>query len=84
MYGIPGVADGSKIETTALRDIETTLPMGYILTDDQEIIYELGLPISVPYSLDSVNRKFLNEKDKITATQQAAVVGDTLSRAKYI
>jgi hypothetical protein len=49
VYGIPGVADGSKIETSSVSEVQLTLPKGYVLTDDASIVYELGTPMRNSY-----------------------------------
>lgn len=62
VYGIPGVAEGSKIETASVSNVQETLPHGYVLTDDGAVAYELGNPMheSSPeegtYSLEGVAR----------------------------
>jgi len=86
VYGIPGVAEGSKIQTTALRAIQTTLPKGYVLTDDnQEIIYELGSPIRLPYDANNRQQQLLtttaDKMTTMTTTQLAASADDVLSQA---
>lgn len=43
-YGIPGIASGSFIQTSCVVDVEQTVPMGYIRTQDGTVAYELGLP----------------------------------------
>lgn len=68
IYGIPGVAEGSKIETTSVSQVQLTLPMGYILTDDESVAYELGKPSGTAiYSLDGIDRS------KITSTKNGSV-----------
>lgn len=57
IYGIPGVAEGSLIETPSVSQVQFTLPMGYILTDDESVAYELGTPSRTEfYSLDGIDR----------------------------
>jgi hypothetical protein len=68
IYGIPGVAEGSKIETTSVSQVQLTLPMGYILTDDESVAYELGKPSRTElYSLDGIDRS------KITLMESGSV-----------
>eukprot|EP00550_Attheya_septentrionalis_P009753 CAMPEP_0198282928 /NCGR_PEP_ID=MMETSP1449-20131203/2635_1 /TAXON_ID=420275 /ORGANISM="Attheya septentrionalis, Strain CCMP2084" /LENGTH=338 /DNA_ID=CAMNT_0043979347 /DNA_START=235 /DNA_END=1251 /DNA_ORIENTATION=- len=55
VYGLPGIVDGTKIQTSALRNVETTVIMGYVLTDDGKVAYELGIPVGQSYSLDGVS-----------------------------
>jgi hypothetical protein len=44
VYGIPGLADGARIETSAVTNIEVTLAKGFICTSDGSAAYELGRP----------------------------------------
>lgn len=44
-YGIAGVAKGTRIHTTPVAGVESTLQKGFILTQEG-IVYELGLPAS--------------------------------------
>jgi len=41
-YGIPGVADGTKVTTPKLRGLQVTLPQGWVESEDCSIMYELG------------------------------------------
>ena len=51
VYGIAGVAEGTRIQTTPVAGVESTLQKGYILTQEG-ILYELGLPASQTAALD--------------------------------
>jgi hypothetical protein len=44
VYGMPGVLDGTRIETSSLIQPEYTLPQGFIQTQNEYVAYELGLP----------------------------------------
>lgn len=44
VYGVPGLADGTRIETSAVSNIEVTLPQGFVRTSDGKAAYELGRP----------------------------------------
>ena len=44
VYGIPGLLDGAKIETSPVANVRTTLPKGFIRTSDGTAAYELGRP----------------------------------------
>ena len=52
VYGVLGVADGTKITTTVVKDVQFTLPKGYVQTEDGAVAYELGTPLRDFYSLD--------------------------------
>eukprot|EP00543_Licmophora_paradoxa_P018050 CAMPEP_0202473134 /NCGR_PEP_ID=MMETSP1360-20130828/89993_1 /ASSEMBLY_ACC=CAM_ASM_000848 /TAXON_ID=515479 /ORGANISM="Licmophora paradoxa, Strain CCMP2313" /LENGTH=173 /DNA_ID=CAMNT_0049099907 /DNA_START=41 /DNA_END=562 /DNA_ORIENTATION=- len=56
VYGIPGLAEGTKIETSAVVDVQVTLPRGFVQTQDDLVAYELGLPLRESYSLDGISR----------------------------
>jgi hypothetical protein len=60
-YGIPGIADGTKINTPPLVSVEQTVPLGYVTTEEDELgvafSYELGISASSSvYSLDGTER----------------------------
>eukprot|EP00522_Entomoneis_paludosa_P016155 CAMPEP_0172464736 /NCGR_PEP_ID=MMETSP1065-20121228/51420_1 /TAXON_ID=265537 /ORGANISM="Amphiprora paludosa, Strain CCMP125" /LENGTH=342 /DNA_ID=CAMNT_0013221071 /DNA_START=69 /DNA_END=1097 /DNA_ORIENTATION=+ len=44
IYGITGVADGTRIQTTPVADVQLTIPKRFVRTEDGQIIYELGRP----------------------------------------
>ena len=44
VYGIPGLADGTTIETSAVDNVQLTLVKGFIRTSDGSTAYELGRP----------------------------------------
>ena len=46
MYGVPGLKDGTVIETSPVGQVEVTIPLGYVLTEDAGIAYELGKPLA--------------------------------------
>lgn len=45
VYGMDGVSDGSRIETSTVRNIKASLPNGYIQTSDGHTAFELGNPL---------------------------------------
>ena len=45
MYGVPGLRDGTTIETAPVGQVEVTIPLGYVLTEDIGIAYEIGSPL---------------------------------------
>ena len=73
VYGIPGVAEGSKIETTSVAQVQLTLPQGYVLTDDASVAYELGTPFRTElYSPEGLDRSTM----AFTAISAAQTAGD--------
>lgn len=55
VFGVPGLADGTRIETSAVTNIEVTLPQGFIRTSDGKAAYELGRPQREEFSSTSTN-----------------------------
>ena len=60
-YGIPGIADGTRINTPPLVAVEQTIPLGYVTTEEDDLgvafSYELGVCASSSiYSLDGTER----------------------------
>ena len=45
VYGMDGVSDGSRIETSSVKDIKESLPRGFIQTSDGHASFELGNPL---------------------------------------
>ena len=50
-YGLAGIADGTLIETSSVKGVQSTIPDGYIITESG-VPYELGIPLGDFYSLD--------------------------------
>lgn len=57
VYGVPGLADGTIIQTSAVSSIEVTLPQGFVRTLDGKAAYELGRPQREDYSFSINNNK---------------------------
>jgi hypothetical protein len=76
-YGIPGIADGSSIRTTAVTDIETTVIMGYIQTADGSAAYELGSPAGNFYPEDTRRNMLENAARAASTLIQSGVAGAT-------
>lgn len=45
VYGMDGMSDGSRIETSAVKNIKESLPKGFIQTSDGYASFELGNPL---------------------------------------
>lgn len=54
VYGIAGIADGTRIETSSVSNIEVTLPQGFVRTTDGSSAYEVGRPKREEFSTDGV------------------------------
>jgi hypothetical protein len=59
VYGIAGIADGTRIETSAVSHIEVTLPQGFVRTTDGSAAYEVGRPKREEFSSDAVSASAL-------------------------
>ncbi len=80
VYGIPGVAEGTKIETTSVTKVQLTIPLGYVLTEDASVAYELGTPFrKVSYSLDGIDRSKIGSTANGVAQAAGDLVNDAMS-----
>ena len=76
-YGLPGIANGSRIRTPAVTDIESTVIIGYIRTHDGSAAYELGTPAGDLYSED-IRRNMLENVARTASTLvQSGAAGAT-------
>jgi len=71
IQGLPGISDGTTVQTSPLTNVELTLPKGYILTDDGSTAYELGAPLSNVAGGESVtgnvSKKLMKGMDETTS-----------------
>lgn len=54
IFGVPGLADGTRIETSAVANVEVTLPIGFVRTVDGSAAYELGRPQREAFSSSNI------------------------------
>ena len=66
--GMNGVSDGSRIETTTVKNIQESLPKGYIQTTDGHASFELGNPLQT----DDQKMEKEDELEPATATKEKA------------
>mmetsp|Transcript_13675 Transcript_13675/g.29662 ORF Transcript_13675/g.29662 Transcript_13675/m.29662 type:complete len:345 (-) Transcript_13675:51-1085(-) len=93
-FGLPGIADGTRIQTPSLVSAETTVPLGYVTTkgesnseDEVGFSYELGTcASSSAYSLDGTERsaalaaaRRLVVEGAADSTRQAAAVAKEMA-----
>ena len=62
IYGLVGIESGTEIVTSPLKEVELTLPKGFVLTGDGSCAYELGIPKSEK-NFPSVNYDRLNDSE---------------------
>jgi hypothetical protein len=66
-FGVVGVADGTRIETTPVGNVPVTVPKGFVTTEDG-LLYELGRPVrstaSDGFTLDAVRTTGLRVAEK--------------------
>lgn len=74
VYGIAGVAEGTRIHTTPVANVESTLQKGYILTQEG-IVYELGLPANETNPLDG--GLGMKRAERAASSIQSAVASST-------
>ena len=46
IHDLPGLQDGTRIQTSPLKNVQLTVPRGYVMTEDGTMAYELGVPLS--------------------------------------
>lgn len=47
VYGVSGIADGTRIRTSPVNDVHVTLPFNFVCTADGSVLYELGRPLAL-------------------------------------
>jgi hypothetical protein len=45
-FGVRGIQDGTRIRTNPVVNVENSIPLGYVVTEDGSVVYELGQPDS--------------------------------------
>lgn len=76
VYGIPGIADGTRIVTNEVKEVQLTVPKGYVQTQDGAVAYELGTPLRESYSLDVANSK-VRDVSSLAANTAAGIAKAT-------
>jgi len=83
IYDLPGIADGSEIQTPPLSNIHVTLPKGYVVSG--KIVYELGYPTGSEKMIDSFSRshilRTLAETQKNLSLMSKSVASTTNSNS---
>jgi hypothetical protein len=76
VYGVAGVADGTRIQTTPVGNVQITVPRGFVRTADGSVIYELGRPRSNDkddsFSLSSMSSSASARSKALRAVQEEA------------
>ena len=69
VYGVSGVADGSRLQTAPVGHVELTLPQNYVCTTDGSILYELGQPAAANNNDDEPLLLAMNEISTIGSSK---------------
>jgi hypothetical protein len=72
VFGVPGLADGTRIETSAVTNIEVTLPQGFVRTSDGKAAYELGRPQREEFSDDAMNKDLQQTKATLRSAKKGS------------
>jgi hypothetical protein len=76
VYGVAGVADGTRIQTTPVGNVQITVPRGFVRTADGSVIYELGRPRSTDkedsFSLSGMSSSASARSKALRAVQEEA------------
>jgi hypothetical protein len=81
IYGIPGLADGTRIETSAVTNIEVTLTKGFIRCADGSAAYELGLPKREAFTAAAMDKSSGSYKLLNTVNDVRSMVPQTVEGA---
>ncbi|KAL7556515.1 hypothetical protein ACA910_000978 [Epithemia clementina (nom. ined.)] len=76
VYGMAGVAEGTRIETAPVGNIEVTLPKSFVQTEDGATIYEIGKPAAEFAETASQAMKALNGRRRRQSKQAYSIVQD--------
>jgi hypothetical protein len=71
VYGLEGVADGSRIETSAVHNVQQTLPQGYVQTSDGSMAFEMGRPLTEDAISSNSNNKLPSSWKVISGASSA-------------
>ena len=83
VYGIAGVAEGTRIQTTPVAGVEKTLQKGYILTEEG-IVYELGLPASETSALDGRMKMAERAASSIKSAASEVELSDVVENSELV
>ena len=83
-FGLPGIADGTKMTTPPLKNVQQTIPLGYVYTDEGETVtaYEIGTPKQSEFhSLDGRSATAVNAAKVFfsSALETSSKVGEQTS-----
>jgi hypothetical protein len=81
IFGVAGVADGTRIQTTPVKNVQTTIPKGYVQTQDGTVIYELGTPAfsSGGAAANRMSEMTANGGSRLSTTTVANTMASSLS-----
>jgi len=77
--GLPGIADGAAVTTSAVAEVESTVKQGYVRTEDGTVAYELGIPAGEFYSLDGT-AGVVTEKARKAMLTALASTADSIAK----
>lgn len=66
-YGMEGIADGTRIQTTPVFNVQATVHQGYLRTEDGSVLYELGQPLVAAEEMDDTAQQFAGLAKKAAA-----------------
>jgi hypothetical protein len=79
IYGVQGVADGTRIQTTPVGDVQVTVPKGFVRTADGSVIFELGQPVEQRTDSYSLSGTAATTKPMINLSKPWASSGKELA-----
>lgn len=76
VYGLVGIEPATEIVTSPLKDVELTLPKGFVLTEDGSCAYELGIPKSERKLNVNTNDAYSMNLSALSEDSATALVSD--------
>ena len=76
--GVPGVADGTRIQTTPVGDVHETIPKGFVRTEDGQVVYELGQSATEP---ETASKKTRNDQQQYRMSEAGSAIRTVVAQS---
>lgn len=84
-YGLPGIADGTRIQTPPLISSETTIPLGYVTTQGDDNINEVGFSYELGTCATSMDGSGRESRNVVAlAAARRLVIDGALDSSKQV
>ena len=84
-YGLPGIADGTRIQTPPLISSETTVPLGYVTTQGDDNMNEVGFSYELGTCATSMDGSGRESRNVVAlAAARRLVIDGALDSSKQV